>query len=141
MSKFFIQLLLSIVVGVSAAVSFRADVREGVKETFHQTTDVVAGTVKDVTSHVNLLAATSTEIRTKTSTQDHAQADLSVKENIAVQSANGGTLLHKATPQLSTKGSATVNSQTNANVSTQGAQVQLKDKTDAALNLILDPLK
>jgi hypothetical protein len=141
MSKFFIQLLLSIVVGVGAVVSLRQDVREGLKETFHQTADVVTTAISDMTSHVNASASTSTEFNTKASAQPNAQADLKVKDDLDVQVNNGGTLLHSVTPNLSTKGSATVNSQSNANVNTQGAELQLKDKTNSALNISLDPLK
>src|ERR1051325_3696677 len=141
MSKFFIQLLLSIAVGVGAAVSFQPDVRNGLKQTFHQTADIVTAAVSDIASHVNTSAVSSTDSKTKASAQANAQADLKVKDDVQVQVTNGGSLLNGVTPQLSTKSSATVNSQTNAITNTQGAEAQLKDQTNSALNLNLDPLK
>ncbi|HEX9330789.1 MAG TPA: hypothetical protein VF896_02800 [Anaerolineales bacterium] len=147
MSKFIVQLLLSVVVGVSAAVSFRPDVRAGLKETFHEakgivreTTGLALGAVGDVMGQAKATISVSARVNTKTS-QENTKVDVKPNSNLEVQMTNGGALFNNVTSQLSVDGSSTVNSQTNGNANTQNAELSLKNKTKSTLDFSLDPVK
>jgi len=150
MSKFFAQLLLSIMIGVGAAVGFRSDVRGEVNKTLReakvslQETAKIsldqAGDVKtQVSTGVSVSAKTNANI--KASIKGNAKTDAKAKGNLGVQVITTGDLLDDVVSTLSLDGSLNTNTQTNVGADAQGLELDLKNTAKSTLDVGLDILK
>ena len=150
MSKFFAQLLLSIMISAGAAVGFRSDVRGELNKTWreakvslHETAKINLDSAANVKTQVNTAVPVWAKANTnvKASIKDNAKADAKAKGNVDVQVITGGNLLNIVVPDLSLDGSLNTNSQTSAGVDAHGLELDLKNKTKSTLDVGLDLLK
>lgn len=157
MSRFFAQLLLSIMIGLGAAAGFRSDVRGEVNKTLREAKVSLnerakmaispAGDVKtQVNTNVSISAKTNSA---RASDIVNAKANAKVKSNLGVQvstggmSSAGGSLLNNSlsSPNVSLDTSLNANSQTSVGTALGGLELDLKNKTQSTLDLGLDLLK
>ena len=150
MSKFFAQLLLSIMISVGAAVGFRSDVRGELNKTWreakvslHETAKINLDSAANVKTQVNTAVSVWAKANTnvKASIKNNAKADAKAKGNVNVQMSTGGNLLDESLSNFSLDGSLNTNSQTSAGVDGQGLELDLKNKTKSTLDVGLDLLK
>jgi len=150
MSKFFAQLLLSIMISVGAAVGFRSDVRGELNKTWreakvslHETAKINLDSAANVKTQVNTAVSVWAKANTnvKASIKDNAKADAKAKGDVDVQMSTGGNLLNNVIPDLSLDGSLNTNSQTNVGADAQGPELDLKNKAKSTLDVGLDLLK
>jgi hypothetical protein len=142
MSKFFVQLLLSVVVGVSAVVGLgpqgikirhqaKASLREGVKIVF---------TAADVVKiKLNTNTSVSAQTQVKTSIKDDVKLDSKAKGGLDARVTTGGTVLDDLDPDLSLDGSLTANTQTTSETEAGDIDLNLKEKINSALDFSIDP--
>ncbi len=117
MSKFFVQLLLSVIVGVSAAFGFSPSVKGKLYEALQQADTSVHEMVNAVAQNVSDVAASiSSDSSIKTSVEVSAESDEKAEFN----------------------GSSTNESATHVETHERSLNVELKDKSKSALNLDLD---
>ncbi len=150
MSKFFAQLLLSIMVGVGAAVGFRSDVRGEVNKTLREakvslqeTAKITLDSAGDVKTQVNTAVSVSakTNANIKASIKGNAKTEAQAKGNSDVQVITTGDLLDDVVSTLSLDGSLNTNSQTNVGADAQGLELDLKNRAKSTLDVGLDILK
>ena len=150
MSKFFAQLLLSIIIGVGAAVGFRSDVRGEVSKTLREAKVSLQETAKitldspgDVKTRVNTAVSVSakTNANIKASIKGNAKTDAKAKGNLGVQVITTGDLLDDVVSTLSLDGSLNTNTQTNVGADAQGLELDLKNTAKSTLDVGLDILK
>ena len=148
MSRFFVQLLLSVVVGVSTAVGFAPNavkIRQEVKASLRERVKVDLPVVGGVTTQVKTNASVSSQSQVKSVIKTNVKADTKVKGNLNTQVDTnvGGAVLNDLLPQTSSSGSAdssvTVNTQTNALVNTPVVDLNLKNTIKSTLDLNLLP--
>ena len=150
MSRFFVQLLLSVVVGISTAVGFAPNavkIRQEVKASLHERVKVDLPVVGSVTTQVRTNSSVSTQSQFKSVIKENFKADTKVKGNLNAQgNTNTGIgetvindLFPQASPNISVDGSANVNAQTNASVNTPVVDLKLKDTIKSTLDLNLLP--
>jgi hypothetical protein len=152
MSRFFAQLLLSIMIGVGAAAGFRSDVRGEVNKTLREAkvslnerANMAISPSGEVKTRVNTTVSVSAKTKNaRASDIGNAKADAKVKSNLSVQvSTGGGNLLDNSVsiPNVSLDPSLNTNSQTSVGTALQGLELDLKNKTQSTLDLGLDLLK
>ena len=163
MYRFFTQLLLSVMIGVGAAVGFRSDVRGEVNKTSRQAkvslnerANIALDSAGDVKTRVNTAVSVSARANAsaKASIKGNAKVDAKAKGNLDVQVTTGGDLLNSAIPDIPLDGSLNnavpdisldsslnTNSQTNVGADAPGLVLDLKNKTQSDLDLGLDLLK
>jgi hypothetical protein len=148
MSRFFAQLLLSIVLGVGAAVGFRSDVRGELNKTvreakvsLHETAKITLNSAANVKTQVNTAVTVSAKANTnvKASIKDNAKADMKAKGNL--QAGAGGNLLDQSLSDFSLDGSLNTNAQTTVGVDAEDLELDLKNQIKSALDVGLDILK
>src|SRR5687768_179578 len=144
MSKFFAQLLLSIMIGVGAAVGFRSDVRGEVNKTLREAkvslqeaAKITLGSAGDVKTQVNTAVSVSakTNANIKAFIKGNAKTDAKAKGNAGVQVITTGDLLEGVVPTLSLDGSLNTNTQTNVGADAQGLELDLKNKAKSTLDV------
>ena len=140
MSKFFVQMLLSVMVGISAALGLNPHVKSQLHDAWHEagtylqeTTNVVFKNASALKTNVN--AGIAVQAVSKSSTSSSEKIDLKMNSNVKVKNSNGNPLLGNSLPSFSLNNSATT--QTSAGADTSGADVTLKEKTTSTLKLIL----
>jgi len=150
MSKFFPQLLLSIMIGVGAAVGFRSDVRGEVNKTLREakvslqeTAKITLDSAGDMKTQVNTAVSVSAKAKAniKASIKGNANTDAKAKGNFDAQAITGDNLLGNVAPTLLLDGSLNSNSQTNIGADAQGLELDLKNKAKSTLDIGLDILK
>jgi len=152
MSRFFAQLLLSIMIGLGAAAGFRSDVRGEVNKTLREAkvslnerANIAISPVGEVKTQVNTTVSVSAKTKNaRASDIGNAKADARVKSNLGVQvSSGGGNLLDDSLPipNVSLDTSLNTNSQTSVGAALQGLELDLKNKTQSTLDLGIDLLK
>ena len=150
MSRFFAQLLLSIMISVGAAVGFRSDVRGELNKTWreakvslHETAKINLDSAANVKTQVNTAVTVSAKANTniKASIKDNAKAGAKAKGNVDVQVSSGCNLLDNSFSDFSLDSSLNTNSQTNIGADAQGLELDLKNKTKSTLEVGLDLLK
>ena len=150
MSKFFAQLLLSIMISVGAAVGFRSDVGGELNKTWREAkvslnerANIALDSAGDVKTQVNTAVTVWAKANTnvKASIKDNAKAGAKAKGNVDVQMSSGGNLLDESLSNFSLDSSLNTNSQTSAGVDTQGLELDVKNKTKSTLEVGLDLLK
>jgi hypothetical protein len=152
MSRFFVQLLLSMVVGVSAAVGLGPQaikIRQDAKASLHEKIKADLPAFGGVTTQVRTNTSVSAQSQVKSVIKENFKADTKVKSNLNTQvNINTGantnmevTVLNDLLPQVSPSGvdsSVAVNAQTKASVNTPVVDLKLKNtiKSDLDLNLL-----
>ncbi len=143
MSKFSVQLLLSVLIAVSATLGFSPNAKGELSKTGHavkvslrETIHAALGTVSEVAAHVN--EAVSGQVKVKSSIAGDEKADIKAKNSSDVQVITGGNLLDNSASDFSLDSSLTTDSQTNAEEGTQGLDLNLKDKTKSTLDVGLN---
>ena len=158
MSRVLVQLLLSMVVGVSAAVGLGPQaikIRQDVKASLRERVKVDLPAVGGVKTQVNANTSVSAQTQIKSVVKENLRVNTKVKSNLNARVNSNGTNTNVLTnvnlsPEVSLGGSSTNNAQTNigANVQTStsagadlsGLDVDLKNniKTTLDLNSPLD---
>jgi hypothetical protein len=140
MSKFMVQLMLSVMVGVSAALGFNPHIKSQLHETWqgastflHQTTKAVIDTAGDLTAKVN--AGISVKATSQASTKDSGKVEVNVNSNLKANSGNGDSLLDNLLPDFSVNNSLTNQTQTRVETDASGLDVGLKDNAKSTLNI------
>ena len=140
MNKFFIQMLLSMMVGVSAAMGFNPHIKSEVRETIqevntflHQTTNSIVDHASDLKTNVN--TAISIKTASDVSTRDSGKADLKVDSNLKVKTKSGDSLRGNWLPDLSLSDAFTNQTQTRLEADPSSLDVTLKDKSNSSLNI------
>jgi hypothetical protein len=156
MSKFFAQLLLSIMIGVGAAVGVRSDVRGEVnkvireakvslQETAKINVDPTANVKTQVNTAVSVSAKKDAKVKVnanvKASIKDNAKVDVTSKGNVDVQRGSAWNPLEDVVPTLALDGALNTNVQTTVGAETQGLELDLKNRTKSTLDVGLDILK
>ena len=144
MSKFFVQLLLSVLVGVSAAVGFSPNavkVRQEAKASLRETVNIALQSVGNLTTQVKTNTSVSAQTQVKAPIKSNAKADTKVKGSLDAQVITGGNVLNdlNLSPEASLGGSLTTNAQTTAGTNAQGVEVNLKNTLKSVLDLNLEP--
>ena len=146
MSRFFAQLLLSIMIGVGAAVGFRSDVRGELNKTLREAkvslnerANIALDSAGDLKTQVNTAVSVSAKANanTKASIKGNAKSDAKAKGSLDVQGITGGNLLDESLSDFSLDGSLDANSQTNIDVETEDLELDLKNKTKSGMDLDL----
>ena len=140
MNKFFIQMLLSMMVGVSAAMGFNTHIKSEVRETIqevntflHQTTNSIFDHASDLKTNVN--TAISIKTASDVSTRDSGKVDLKVASNLKVKTKSGDSLRGNWLPDLSLSDAFTNQTQTRLEADPSSLDVTLKDKSNSSLNI------
>ena len=146
MSRFFVQLLLSVVVGISTAVGFAPNavkIRQEVKASLHERVKVDLPVVGSVTTQVRTNSSVSTQSQFKSVIKENFKADTKVKGNLNAQvntnTGIGETVLNDLLPQASPGGSVDSSVNVNASVNTPVVDLKLKDTIKSTLDLNLLP--
>jgi len=150
MSKFFAQLLLSIMISVGAAVGFRSDVRGELNKTWreakvslHETAKINLDSAGDMKTQVNTAVSASAKANAnaKAFIKGNVTADAKTKGNVDVEMVTVGNLLDESPSNFSLDSSLNTNSQTNVGADALGLDLNLKNKTKSTLDVGLDLLK
>ena len=154
MSRFFAQLLLSIMISVGAAVGFRSDVRGELNKTIreakvslHETAKITLGSVADVKTQVDTAVSVSAKknvnvnANVKASIKDNPKANAKAKGNLDVQVITGGNLLDQSLSGFSVDGSLNVNSQSTVGADAPGPELDLKNEAKSILDVGLAILR
>jgi hypothetical protein len=152
MSKFFVQLLLSVLVGVSAAVGFAPNavkIRQEVTASLRERVKVDLPAFGGVTTQVRTNTSVSAQSQLKSFLKENFRADTIVKGNLNTQvntvtNTNMGDevindLLSQTSPGGSVDGSVTVNTQNNVSVNTPDVDLKLNDTIKSTLDFNLLP--
>ena len=142
MSRFFVQLLLSVVVGVSAAVGLGHQgikIRQEAKASLREAVKIVFTAADDVKIKLNTNTSVSAQTQAKTSIKDDVKLDSKAKDGLDARVIPGGTVLDDLDPDLSLDGSLTANTQTAAETEAGDIDLNLKDKINSALDFSIDP--
>jgi len=142
MTRFFAQLLLSVMIGLSAAVGFNLDARSELKQTLREAGTLVQGTAKAALKTAGDLFAQGD---VKFAASMDASADGNVEANSSSSHARGkgdadiqltgdGTLKLDPSPVLNVDGSLSADSRTQVEVDTKNAGLDLKEKIKSALD-------
>ena len=152
MSKFFAQLLLSVVLSVGAVVGFRSDVRGELHKALREAKVVINEKVNidfkstgDVKTQVNTAASISAKENGALSAKVTAKTNAKARGNLNSQVSNnaqvstGGAVSTELIPNVSLDSSLNTNSQTNVGADIQDLNVDLKNqlKSTSDLNLNL----
>lgn len=153
MSRFFAQLLFSIVLGVGAVVGFRSDVRgraevnqalPDTKVLLQEKANVdlqATGAVKtQVNTAVSLSAREITRISARVNLRAVAKAKgaSNAQVNSNTQLDTGGAVITNSIPEVSLNGASNTNSQTDLGADVQDLDVDLKNKLKSTLDLDLN---
>jgi hypothetical protein len=142
MSRFFVQLLLSVVVGVSAAVGLGPQaikIRQEAKASLREAVKIVFTAADDTKLKLNTNTSVSAQTQVKTSIKDDAKLDSKAKGGLDARVTTGGTVLDDLDTDLSLDGSLTANTQTIAETEAGDIGLNLKDKINSALDFSIDP--
>ena len=143
MTKLFVQLFLSIVVGASVGLSLKSDskveVRQGILEAGAALHETVSGTVQnigDLATRVN--AAISAKAETKASSEVLAEEEIKLKSGVNMN-AGSGLLIHDAfLPDFSLDDAFDYKSRTNIQAELPGQEIELTETTNSSLDLKFD---
>jgi len=142
MTKFFVQLLLSVIVGISAAMSFTPKVQTNLHKnlvqastSLQETASVAIENANKVTAKIS--TAVSIKANTEISPESKEKVDLKLKNNMNAKINNGESSLDNLLPDVSANNSFINEFQTNVEADTAVLDVELKDKSKSALGLDL----
>jgi hypothetical protein len=140
MSKFFIQMLLSVMVGVSAALGLSTDAKSELRESLreakaylHERANVVIENAHELTEKIDV--AISTKTSAQASSDSTEKLDVKVNNSLSVKSDNGGSFLNSWIPGFSVDGLLSGKTQTDIKTDGSNLDVGLKEKTTSTLDL------
>ena len=141
MSKFFVQMLLSIMVGAGAALGFSPQVRSGLHETLQETKDFLRETAGTIVENVHDLATeVDASISVQTSTDVSADenggtAELDVNSGVNVKNDSGISFFNRWFPDLSLN--SFFSNETQTDIATDGADLDagLQEQVNSTLDL------
>jgi len=143
MSKFFVQLLLSVIVGVSAAFgfspSFKSKLHVSLQQadtSLHETVNTVAENVSDVAA--NISSNSSIKTKAEVSAKSDEKARLNANSDLKAKIGNEDFLSGNSLPDVYLNSSSTNENVTHVEIHEPSLDVELKDKTKSALNLDLE---
>ena len=142
MTKLVVQLMLSVIVGIGAAMGFSPKVQADVHDTLSHANASLHGTVSAAVKNTNKVKAnvsTAISVRTNAGSSSNAKvkADLSLKTDLKTKMNAGDASPASFLPDLSVKDSLTNGTQTNLEVYGSGLNIGVKDNTKSTLNLNL----
>jgi len=133
MTRFFAQLLLSVMIGISAAAGFNSNVRGELKETMHSAGVMVQETMQiALESAGDLFAQTNVKVDAAVDTYAEGNANSS---STNAQMTGAGDLNLLASPTLNVDESSSSDSQVNADSETEDANLSLSEKLKSTLGL------
>lgn len=142
MSKFFVQLLLSAVIGVGAAVGFRTEMRGELNKTLREAKVIIneranvdLKSTGDMKAQANTALSVSSKGITRISAKVNAKSDTKGKGSLNTQLNTGGALSNNLVTDLSPSGSLIANSQTNIGSNMQGLDLDLKNRINSTMDL------
>ncbi len=140
MTKFFVQLLLSVIVGISAAMSFTPTVQANFHKDLVQANTALQETVSVAIENANrvtakLSTAVSVKANTEISPKSKEKVDLKLKNNVNAKITDGGSPLGNLLPDVSVNNSFINETQANVEADTAILDMELKDKSKSALDL------
>lgn len=145
MSKFFIQMFLSVLIGLGAALGFSPHVREELNQTWHktnaslqETANVTVKTDGDVVAQAKTSVSVSAQTNAKASIKGNLKADTKANSNLDAQAVAAGALIGDSLSKPSLDTSLKVDTQTSAKINTEGVDLNVKDKTKTTLDIGLD---
>jgi hypothetical protein len=155
MSKVLVQLLLSMVVGVSAAVGFGPQaikIRQEAKASLRETIKLVFPSASNLTTQLQTNTTVSAQTQVKTAIKENVRVDARLRSNLNTRvTSNGTNVVNNVnlSPEVLLGGSTTTNAQTTVQANTQttvggnlsDVDLDLKNnvKTNLDLNLPLLP--
>lgn len=147
MSRFFVQLLLSLLVGVGAAVGFRPDVRGEVNKTLREakgfiaeTDEAALETAADVSTRVEADVSVSAEADSSVSAEDELEVEADAQADVDVDAEvdRGRPLRNNSSPEVSLDGSLEANSEMGVEVEAGELELELENETESSLGLELE---
>jgi hypothetical protein len=143
MSKLFVQLLLSVMVGISAALGFNPHMKsqlhgawQAVGTYLHETTNVVFKSTSDLKTNVR--AGIAVQAVSKSSTNSGEKIDLKANSNVKIKNMNGNSFLGHLLPTLVLNSSVATQTQASAGADISDLDINLKDQTQSTLKLNLE---
>jgi hypothetical protein len=142
MSKFFVQMLFSVMVGISAAFGFNphleSQLHDAWQETstyLHETTNVVFKSTDDLKT--NVTTGVSVQAVSKSSAEGREKVNIKVTSNVKTKSSHGDSILGNLLPTFSLSNSASTQTQASAGADASDMDVTVKEKTQSTLKLNL----
>jgi len=136
MSKFFLQFLLSAMIGVSAAAGFNPNVSGELKETVKETKSLVRETAQAAFETVNdLLARTGVTVDASVDISTNGEVDSSAND---AQLTGAGDLNPTVSPALNVDSSFAADTNFNVDAATEDAELNLSEELQSTLGLDLD---
>ncbi len=142
MNKFFVQLLLSVMVGISAALGFNPQMKSQLHNVWqeagtylHERTNVVFKNATALKTDANADIAVQTV--SKSSVNSREKIDLKVNSNVKIKSSNGNSHLGNLLPTFVLNSSTATQTQASAGADTSDPVIKLKDQTQSTLKLNL----
>jgi hypothetical protein len=142
MNKLFVQLLLSVIVGVTAAISVSPKVHADLQKTLlqanaslHEAANVVVKNANKVATKIN--AVVSVKSDADLSPEDSEKVELNLKNNVNAKINGGNSAAGDLLPRFSVNQSITGEVRTTIEAEPLGLDVEAKDKSNSALNLEL----
>lgn len=135
MTKFFVQFLLSVMIGISAAVGFSSEARGELKHAVREARILAQGTAQTALKTVSDLF-TDTAVKFDVSAKGNANANSSstnAQENKLLTGA--GNLNLDSTPAINLDGSPSANTRTKTDAKVQDAGLSSQDKVKSTLDL------
>jgi hypothetical protein len=143
MGKFFVQMLLSVMVGVGAALGLSSDVKSELRETLkdanaylHEHANAIVENVHDLP--VGMDKAISTSSSTKVSAENGNTLDVKVNTTLNSKGDAQSSLLNNWFPSLSMDGFFSNKTQTDIETGVTNVDVGLKEKLKSTLGLGLE---
>ena len=135
MSKFFVQFLLSVMIGISAAVSFNPNAGAELKQAAREVRNLAQGTAQAAFKTVSDLFS-DTAVTMDASTESNATSNSSsadVQQNLLL--TNTGNLNLDSTPAFNLDGTFSANARTKTDAKTENGDLSLTEKLKSTLDL------
>lgn len=145
MSKFFIQLFVSVLIGLGAAVGFSPRARGELNQTLHETKAILSDkanvsvkTAGNVKTQVNTSVSVAAQANAKASTKGNLKADTKASTSVDAKVVTGGTLIDESLSKTSPDASLKADSQAKIKTNTNSTDMTVKDKITSTLDFGLD---
>ena len=143
MTKLFVQLFLSVVVGASVGLSLKSsskvEVRQKILEAgaaLHETVNATVQNIGDLTARVD--AAISAKAETKASSEALAEKEIKAKSGMNMNAGGGFPIYDAFLSDISIDDTFEYKSRTNIQAELPGKDIELTEKTNSSLDLKLD---
>lgn len=144
MTRFLVQLLLSVTVSVGAILGLgpdrKAELREALKETgasLRQTADVALKNIGEAANQTRIDFSSRTNAGVSAGSGENAK--VKVKNSLDINTGSGVSFPGTFLSDLALTGNTASESQTGAKADAAGLDVRLRNKTRSILNLDLGP--